>query len=162
MSAAPLVYPNLHHVGVVVRDMDEAAKDDAVRFGLSHIVRRCTMHVDGALYRGRRVSYSAEVGFVELGNLAIEVIQPIGNDASPYRDALAERGETTHHLAFVVPSIERHLEMARTVNAPVSVVLDAPLPGGRGRFTYVAGLVHGALIELIEFESSAPSAEQPP
>ena len=145
-------YPNLNHVGVVVRDIDQAERDNSNRFGLSAIARRFTLNIENALYQGKTVSFSAEFGFIELGNTMLELIQPFGNDPSPYLDALQERGgENTHHLAYLVPSIDEHLEMARKSNAPLSVLFDAKLPDWMGRYVYVDGLVHGVLIELTEF-----------
>ncbi len=124
------LYPNLHHVGVVVRDINQAGRDNTERFGLGAVVRRTTLHVENALYRGKRVTYSAEFGFIDLGNAVIELIQPVGSEPSPYFDALNERGDNTHHLAYVIPSIEQHLEAARNVNASPSLLLDASLPAG--------------------------------
>jgi hypothetical protein len=147
-------YPNLNHVGVVVRDIDQAGRDNSNRFGLSAIARRFTLHIENALYQGKTVTFSAEFGFIELGNTMLELIQPLVNDPSPYLDALQETGgggENTHHLAYLVPSIDEHLDMARKSNAPLSVLFDAKLPDWMGRYVYVDGLVHGVLIELMEF-----------
>ena len=147
-------YPNLNHVGTVVRDIDQAGRDNSSQFGLSPISRRFKLRIENALYRGKTVTFSAEFGFVELGNTMLESIQPLGNDPSPYLDALQERGgegENTHHLAYLVPSIDEHLEMARKSNAPLSVLFDAKLPDWMGRYVYIDGLVHGVLIELMEF-----------
>jgi hypothetical protein len=143
-------YPNLNHVGIVVRDIDQAGRDNSNRFGLSAIARRFTLHVENAFYRGKTVTFSAEFGFIELGNTMLELIQPLGNDPSPYLEALQERGgENTHHLAYLVPSIDEHLKEAYKSNA--SVLFDAKLPDWMGRYVYIDGLVHGVLIELMEF-----------
>ena len=145
-------YPNLNHVGTVVRDIDQAGRDNSSQFGLSPIARRFKLRIENALYRGKTVTFSAEFGFAELGNTMLELIQPLGNDPSPYLDALQERGgDNTHHLAYLVPSIDEHLEMARKSNAPLSVLFDAKLPDWMGRYVYIDGLVHGVLIELMEF-----------
>ena len=146
-------YPNLNHVGVVVRDIDQAERDNSNRFGLSAIASRFTLHIENALYQGKTVTFSAEFGFVELGNTMLELIQPLGNDPSPYLDALQERvgGANTHHLAYLAPSIDEHLEMGRKSNALLSVLFDAKLPDWMGHYVYVDGLVHGVLIELMEF-----------
>jgi catechol 2,3-dioxygenase-like lactoylglutathione lyase family enzyme len=149
-----IAYPKLNHVGVVVANMDEADRDVTSRFGLAGIVRRATLHFADALYRGTRISFAADFGYVELGNTSLELIQPVGSDPSPYRDVLGERGESLHHLAYVVPSIEERLSTARQADAPVSIVLDGRIPDGQGRFVYVEGLVPGALVELLEFSGS--------
>jgi Glyoxalase/Bleomycin resistance protein/Dioxygenase superfamily len=144
-------YPNLNHVGIVVRDIDQAGRDNSNRFGLSDIARRFTLYIENALYRGKTVTFSAEFAFIELGNTMVELIQPLGNDPSPYLDALQERGENTHHLAYLVPSIDEHLKKAHKSNASLSVLFDAKLPEWMGRYVYIDGLVHGVLIELMEF-----------
>lgn len=144
------VYPKLSHVGIVVANMDEADRDAASRFGLPRLVRRATLQFPDALYRGTRISFAAVFGYVELGNTSFELIQPIGSDPSPYRDVLEQRGESVHHIAFVVPSIDQRLTAARQAGAPASVVVDGKIPDGQGRFVYVEGLLHGALVELLE------------
>jgi methylmalonyl-CoA/ethylmalonyl-CoA epimerase len=150
-----IVYPKLSHVGIIVGNMDAAGRDASARLGLPGIVRRATLHFADALYRGTRISFAADFGYVEMGNTSLELIQPIGSDPSPYRDVLDEHGDSMHHLAYVVPSIEQRLLTARQANAPVSVVLDGQIPGGEGRFVYVEGLLHGALVELLELTGSA-------
>jgi len=142
--------PALHHVGVIVRDMDAAAADNAALFGVGGVVRRKTMRFENALYRGERVTYSAEFGFQDLGNTSIELIQPLGADRSPYLDALEASGDCTHHLACFVPSIDAHLEQARRVSPDLAVLVESATPDGSIRFVYVDGLVRGVLMELME------------
>jgi catechol 2,3-dioxygenase-like lactoylglutathione lyase family enzyme len=149
-----IVYPKLSHVGIVVGDMAEVGRDVTSRFGLPGIVRRETLRFADALYRGTRISFAADFGYVELGNTSLELIQPIGSEPSPYRDVLEERGDSVHHLAYVVPSIDQRLFTARQADAPVSILLDGKIPGGQGRFVYVEGLVPGALVELLEYSGS--------
>jgi catechol 2,3-dioxygenase-like lactoylglutathione lyase family enzyme len=151
-SSETRLYPHLHHVGIVVRDLEAAGHDDSAWFGLGDVVGRFTLHAERARYRGDEVTFAAEFGFLDLGNTQLELIQPVGSDQSPYLDALHEHGEQIHHLAFVVPSIERHVETARAANPNVAVVFDTDIPGGR--FVYVEGMIHGTLIELIEFTGS--------
>ena len=76
-------------------------------------------------------------------------------DRSPYLDALNERGENTHHIAFIVPSIDAHLETARAANPDLSLLLAADLPGNVARFVYVEGLIPGAVAELIKMKPKA-------
>jgi hypothetical protein len=149
------LYPNLHHVGIVVRSIEETGKDNAERFGLGPVTGRFRFRAEQTLYRGARVSFSADFGYIELGTAVMELIQPIGTDPSPFLDALRDRGETLHHLAFVVPSIDEHLAAARKTNHACTVVIDAPLMEGQGRFAYVEGLIHGSLTELIEIARKA-------
>jgi catechol 2,3-dioxygenase-like lactoylglutathione lyase family enzyme len=157
-NLAAIAYPRLNHVGIVVSDMAEVGRDVAARFGLPGIVRRETLRFADAVYRGTRISFAADFGYVELGNTSLELIQPIGSEPSPYRDVLEERGVSMHHLAYVVPSIEQRLLTARQAGAPVSIVLDGQIPAGQGRFIYVDGLVPGALVELLEYSATKPAS----
>ena len=142
--------PNLHHIGVVVRDIDAAARDNVARCGLAGLTRRRILRFENALYHGERVTFSAEFAFHDLENTAIELIQPLEGDRSPYLDALNERGECTHHLAWFVPSIDAHLATARHENPQLAVVVEAATADGAIRFVYVEGLVRGVLVELLE------------
>ena len=150
-----IVYPKLSHVGIIVGNMDEADRELAARFGLPRVVRRATLYFEDAMYRGARISFGADFGYVEMGNTSLELIQPIGNEASPYREIVDQRGASVHHLAYVVPSIEQRLFTARAAGAPVSLVLDGKIPDGQGRFVYVEGLIPGTLVELLELSGGA-------
>jgi hypothetical protein len=150
IPSAGAAIPDLHHVGVIVRDMDAAARDNVARFGLGGLVRRSTMRFENAIYRGERITYSAEFAFHDLGNTTIELIQPLGGDRSPYLDALEASGECTHHLACFVPSIDAHLAAARLRNPALAVLVESATPDGAIRFVYVEGLVRGVLMELME------------
>jgi catechol 2,3-dioxygenase-like lactoylglutathione lyase family enzyme len=149
-----IVYPKLSHVGIIVENLDDADRELTSRFGLPGIARRATLHFTGALYRATHISFGADFGYVDLGNTLLELIQPIGSEPSPYRDVLDERGQCVHHLAYVVPSIEKCLFTARETGAPLSIMLDGRIPDGQGRFVYVEGLVPGALVELLELPDS--------
>jgi hypothetical protein len=150
-----IAYPKLNHVGFVVENMEAVGRGITLHFGLPAVVRRETLHFSGALYRDTRVSFAADFGYVELGNTSLELIQPVGSGPSPYRDVLQERGETMHHLAYVVGSIDERLLMAWEAGAALTIAVDGLIPDGRGRFVYVEGLVPGALIELLEYSERA-------
>ena len=147
VDAAPTL-PPLYHVGIVVADLRSAGGDFERRYG--HAQERVfDLQVEDALVQGRRQSFSARYGFVPLGNTDIELIQPLEGD-SPYTQFLEEHGEGIHHIAFVVDSIEAHLEHLQRESPGLSVLLDATIMGGASRFVYVEGTAHGAVLELIE------------
>ena len=105
-----------------------------------------------ALLRQDRVCFGARYHFLTLGTTELEVIAPIGDEPSPYREFLAAGGLGMHHLAFVVPSIDEHL----AARSGLDVVLDARLQPD-GRFVYVEGLLAGVLVELIQMPSLPPA-----
>jgi hypothetical protein len=56
-------------------------------FGGAVRIQERGQHADGS-GSGTRISFAADFGYVEMGNTSFELIQPIGNDPSPYRDVL--------------------------------------------------------------------------
>jgi methylmalonyl-CoA/ethylmalonyl-CoA epimerase len=133
--------PPLHHVGVVVHDIDATVDAYTRQFGLGPVVESVDLNVRDASYLGGTVSFSARYSFLELGNAQIELIQTL-EGRSPYTDALEQRGEGPHHLAFVVPSIDDYVEPGS------ELVLRAAVPEQGAEFAYVdAG--GGLLVELL-------------
>lgn len=139
--------PPLHHVGIVVADMEAAADDYRRRWGVE-TVDVTEMTFPGVTYEGREIALTATYGFVRTGASEIEFIQP-GSTPSPYADFLDRNGgDGVHHLAYVVERAEAYLEQLAEAGAP-DVLLDAPLGDDGGRFVYVDGAAHGPVVELI-------------
>jgi len=151
-TGAVAAYPNLDHVGFVVKDADTAMRDVLARFGLDPAKADCiTGRVTGS-YEGNDVSYSGKFCMVDIGDRRLEFIEPVGSDPSPYLDALRARGDAMHHVAFMVPSIDARLERDRQHNPALHVVQDARLEG-LGRYVYVEGVIPGTLVEYAELPS---------
>ena len=121
----------LHHIGVAVRDLDEAITRHA-KLGLK------------LAHREKVPSQKVEVAFV--GDRPwIELVS--GPGVSKFID---NRGEGQHHMAFAVPSIIE--ELARQNARGAALIDEAPRPGAWGH--HVAFLhpkdQGGVLIELVE------------
>jgi catechol 2,3-dioxygenase-like lactoylglutathione lyase family enzyme len=153
------IYPNLAHIAFVVKDLDQAVHDAAARFGFDEakVPPKTRVDVADALYRGKKVSFSADFCLVELGNTQLEFIQPVSGP-SPYADALKGKASAVlHHAAFVVPSIDEQLARARQQNPALTVVLDAKLAQADLRYVYVDGVLPGILVEYIQYGRATPS-----
>lgn len=140
--------PPLFHVGIVVHNLETAAKDLERCHGVTQD-RVVELHVDDALWRGQTTAFGARYAFLPLGNTELELIQPLEGE-SPYSEFLASSGEGIHHLAFLVDSVESHLAQLREESPDLSIELDASFMDGAARFVYLAGTMHGAVLELIE------------
>jgi hypothetical protein len=158
---ADTMYPEIYHIGIVVESIEDAARANAGFLGGADFYWRFRLTAEDALYRGERVSYSADFALMDLGNIKLELIEPIGNDRSPYRDLLDHGGESFHHVAYVVPSINEHLDASRVGGADPKIILDARQPDGAGRYVYVEGLIRGTIVELIE-RWAKPAQESAP
>jgi methylmalonyl-CoA/ethylmalonyl-CoA epimerase len=128
--------PQLHHVAVVVADLDEAvARYGALGFGDAERFNLPEQAVEVA-------TFPAGAGWVEL-------IHPT-DPAGPIARYLAKRGEGLHHVAYAVPDLERALrELAAN---GVRLIDSAPRTGAHG---WRIAFIHpescgGVLTELVQ------------
>uniref|UniRef100_A0A7V3PTT8 Methylmalonyl-CoA epimerase n=1 Tax=candidate division WOR-3 bacterium TaxID=2052148 RepID=A0A7V3PTT8_UNCW3 len=123
------------HIAIAVNSVAEAAGFYAQQLGLKLTGKETVPH--------RKVT----VGFIQLGETKIELVQPDAPDA-PVARFLAERGPGLHHICFEVDDIEA--EFQRLKDAGVRIVDPAPQPGADGTKAF---FIHpkatgGVLIEL--------------
>ncbi|MEM3576998.1 MAG: methylmalonyl-CoA epimerase [Candidatus Bathyarchaeia archaeon] len=132
------MFVGIDHVGVAVRNLDDAVKvySETLGFKLEGI------HV----LHERKV----KVAFLSSGGEGqIELLEPIGSD-SPVAKFLESRGEGIHHIAVKVENIEKALEEFKRKN--VILVDEKPRNGAEGaKITFIhPKSTKGVLLELIE------------
>ncbi len=124
------------HVAVAVPSIDDAF----AKF----------QRVLGVAMEGRELvaSQKVEAAMLPLGDAAIELIEPKGNDA--VARFLATRGPGLHHIAVEVEGIEEVLALLKSREVPL--IDEVPRIGAHG---HKVAFVHpkatgGVLIELVE------------
>jgi methylmalonyl-CoA epimerase len=137
-SALPqgLGIDKIHHVAVVVREMDAALGLYRDKLGLD---------VDAVM----EMDYDhVIVGFLPVGDTKIELVQPTDDTTGTAR-FLESKGEGFHHVCFEVPDIQAALDKLASMGL---VLIDAaPRKGGEGPVAFVhPKSCHGVLVELIE------------
>jgi len=132
------VFIGLDHVGVVVKNLDEAISvyKDILGFELKGI------HV--LTERKVRVAFIATGGQTN-----IELVEPLSSDSTVAK-ALETRGEGIHHIAVEVKGIESILEELKRKN--VTLIDETPKAGAEGkRIAFVhPKSTKGVLLELVE------------
>lgn len=126
----------IHHVAIVVRDMEEAFLfyRDALGLRLHNITALEDEGVKAAV--------------LDLGNGEIELLEPIRPDTGVAR-FLERRGEGLHHLTLETDGIEG--EMERLGGRGVRLIDQAPRRGLAGRICFIhPSSSHGVLIELAQ------------
>ncbi|MGB9742052.1 MAG: methylmalonyl-CoA epimerase [candidate division WOR-3 bacterium] len=123
------------HIAIAVNSVDQAAGFYAEQLGLKLTGRETVPH------RG------VTVGFIQIGDSKIELVQPDKPDA-PVARFLAERGPGLHHICFEVDNIDA--EFSRLKAAGVRIVDPEPQTGAGGTRAF---FIHpkstgGVLIEL--------------
>lgn len=127
----------LHHIGVVVEDLDAAAEQyAALGFTGGERMSVPEQAIEAIVYP------AGDHGWVEL-------ISPTDPDG-PIARFMGKRGEGMHHVAYKVPDIEAAL--TRLADSGVRLIDETPRKGTHG---WTIGFVHpestnGVLTELVQ------------
>ncbi|MCX7669140.1 MAG: VOC family protein, partial [Anaerolineae bacterium] len=99
-----------------------------------------------AQYKGQPTTARAKLAFFRLGQVSLELIEPIG-EPSTWNDQLQEHGDSLHHIAFRIQGMQEKLALLASLGIPL--VQKGEYKGGR--YAYVDGVAQlGATIELLE------------
>jgi methylmalonyl-CoA epimerase len=126
----------IHHVGVVVTDLDEAVRTYERLFG-------------GRLeHRARVEEQGVEAATIRVGDARIELLAALGDD-TPVGRFLAKRGPGMHHVAYEVDDVAASL--SELAAAGVELIDSEPRQGLFGlevAFVHPES-VHGVLSEVV-------------
>ena len=127
----------IHHIGIVVRDLDVARKTFETLLGVA-----------GGPTKSSQEAGLATIDF-KVGDSGVELLGTLRDDTS-YARFLSERGEGIHHLAYGVKDIEAAAEQLKSVGFRPRT--EKPLVGMHGvRILFFEPTeIHGVLTELVE------------
>jgi methylmalonyl-CoA epimerase len=137
MGMPALEVPRLHHIGIVVRDMDEAIALYAARLGL-HAER--VEPPAGSLL---------QFAIIHLGDVELELLASSAAE-SPIANFLERRGPGVHHLALLTRDVRSAQDAAAARG--LERLSPAPLPGINGTLTcfFHPRSSLGVLFEFVE------------
>jgi methylmalonyl-CoA epimerase len=126
----------INHIGIVVRDIQEALKvyETALGLPLNQVVEVPDQKV--------------KVAFLPIGESNVELVQPLdeGTGAAKF---LEKRGEGIHHVCIEVDNIEASL--AKLKDHGVPLIDESPRRGAHGSVAFVHPKgMHGVLVELMQ------------
>jgi lactoylglutathione lyase/methylmalonyl-CoA/ethylmalonyl-CoA epimerase len=128
----------IDHIGIVVRNIQEALKvyETALGLPLREVVEVPDQRV--------------EVAFLPIGESNIELVQPTTDDTGIAK-FLEKRGEGIHHVCIEVDDVEAALTRLKAHG--VQLIDEVPRQGAHGRVAFVHPKgAHGVLIELVEHD----------
>ncbi|MDQ6711324.1 MAG: methylmalonyl-CoA epimerase [Candidatus Dormibacteraeota bacterium] len=129
----------IDHVGIAVRDLDQAIQVYERRLGLR------------ASGRERLEAEGIEIAMIPVGESRIELITPISPESRVHK-FLADRGEAVHHVAYASDDVRASLERAGSDGAELlDVVPRAGAHGTRIGFVHPKS-VCGVLTEFVEVD----------
>lgn len=135
-------------IGLIVRDIEKSAQAYSEVFGLPRpdVIITDTVDVAKTNYRGASTTARAKLAFFDMGQVSLELIEPVG-EPSTWQEFLNEKGEGVHHIAFRIKGTEQ--VVAYLEGKGIDVVQQGYYTGGM--YTYVDSTsVLGVVLELLE------------
>ncbi len=135
-------------IGLVVRDIELTAKVYADVFGMDmpDIIITDPEDISHIRFRGAPTSARAKLAFFRMGDVSLELIEPVGGP-STWKEFLDEHGEGVHHIAFRIEGMDRVLTYLEGKGIPV--VQRGDYTGGRYAYVDSAPSL-GVILELLE------------
>ena len=135
-------------VAIVVRDIERTTQAFAKLFGVDVPSANLTDPEAQAhtRYRGASTDARAKLAFFQLGQLSLELIEPVGGP-STWQEYLDTCGEGVHHLAFMVQGMDGVI--AKLAELEMPAVQRGDYTGGR--YAYIDSVPQlKVALELLE------------
>jgi catechol 2,3-dioxygenase-like lactoylglutathione lyase family enzyme len=135
-------------VAIVTSDIDAKARAWAELLGVpAPEIRETASAAETQIrYRGQPTPARAKLAFFRLGQVSLELIEPIDRP-STWGDQLDQHGDSLHHIAFRIKGMAEKLALLDDLGIPL--VQKGEYKGGR--YAYVDGIEKlGATLELLE------------
>ncbi|HKV55833.1 MAG TPA: methylmalonyl-CoA epimerase [Candidatus Binataceae bacterium] len=130
------MFKRIHHVGVVVANLDQALAFWRDALGL-HLSKTAVIQDQGV-----------KAALLKAGESEIELLEPLNPDNGVGK-FLARRGGGLHHLCFETENVERELEEARAKG--IQLIDQKPRPGLAGMICFLhPKATRGVLVEYAQ------------
>jgi methylmalonyl-CoA/ethylmalonyl-CoA epimerase len=137
-------------IGIVVRDIRQAARAYAAAFGIPEpeIAPIAADEFAHTLYQGEASNATGLGAYFTMGNIEMELIQPLGGP-STWEEFLRTHGEGIHHVAVKTDDMEASKQLL------ASQGMETIQQGGwdGGQYAYVEATSQlGMILELLHFD----------
>jgi methylmalonyl-CoA/ethylmalonyl-CoA epimerase len=148
MSSQNLGSTTLAQVALVVHDIEKSSRLYADIFGMPvpEIITIDPGQDVSMTFKGQPSNAQAKLAFFQLGQVQLELIQPLGGE-STWQDVLDRKGESLHHIAFWVEGMQASVDFLKERGIPMIQRGDM----GPGQYAYFDGEGPlGITLELLE------------
>jgi len=148
MTSSSLGDNKVMQVGLIVENIEAAVQAWSLVLGVEppSIVTTDPFDIANTRYQGSPSPAQAKLAFFDLGQVTLELIQPIG-EPSTWNDQLVAHGSSLHHVAFEIKGMEQHI--GSLAEHGLQLIQQGEYTGGR--YAYLDGQKKfGAVIELLE------------
>jgi len=135
-------------VGIIVANIEAKAKTwaDVLGLPIPEIIISDAVETAETEYQGKSTPARAKLAFFNLGQVDLELIEPI-DGPSTWKDQLDQHGESLHHIAFVINGMQEKVAYLDSKGIPL--IQRGEYTGGR--YAYVDGTAQlGTILELLE------------
>ncbi|HEX3053755.1 MAG TPA: VOC family protein [Aggregatilineaceae bacterium] len=139
---------NVTQIGLVVRNIADAAQAWSALLGVPvpEIITTDPVEKAHTEYQGQPSTARAKLAFFHLGQVDIELIEPLG-EPSTWRDQLNAHGTSLHHIAFQIKGMKDQIAALADLGLPL--VQKGEYEGGR--YAYLDAQEQlGTVLELLE------------
>jgi catechol 2,3-dioxygenase-like lactoylglutathione lyase family enzyme len=139
-------------VAIVCRDVDATSRRWAAMLGVAPPQIRTTKpgHEVKVMYHGRPSEGQAKLAFIKLGQVTLELIEPVGGDTS-WKEFLDANGEGVQHIAFQVQDLDKTIKSFDGMGVPV--LHQGRYDDDSGAYVYVDSKKQlGVTLELLHSE----------
>ena len=137
----------VNQVGIVVRDMEKIIENYREIFGIS-FPKVVVPEYFNRVYRGKPENFRMKIGLTMMGDLQIELIQPLEGKTT-YGEFLEKWGEGIHHLGFGVNNLDERVAAFQKLG--VGVLMSGERVGAKFAYMDTEGSV-GIIVELFQRE----------
>ena len=147
-----IMFKEIVHVCIVVRDVEKTAKVFAEKFGVGPFRIR-TVHTpfSRAMVRGKPTEYTLKFGHAKMGPIALELVETVSGKTI-YQEFLERHGEGLHHIGVPTP-LPYTAEIERWRRQGIEILQGNAMDNPEEGWAYMdtQGLV-GCIIEILSFQ----------
>lgn len=137
-------------IAVVVRDLDAAADAYCSLLGVEKptVLKEGKPEVTQVVYRGESTEAKCRFMFIKTPLIEIELIEP-GDSPSTWKEHLDTKGESVHHIAFLVENLDEKVAELEAMGYPL--IQKGYFFTGNGKYAYMDTVSdYHVIIELLE------------
>ena len=138
----------LTQVGIIVADIEATARAWAnlLNLPVPEIIITDPAELARTEYKGQPTAARAKLAFFKLGQVDLELIEPI-DGPSTWKDQLDHKGQSLHHIAFEIDGMDEKIKLLEKQGLQLAQRGDY----SGGRYAYIDGTARlGAILELLE------------
>lgn len=150
-SGAESSFTKVIQIGLVVEDVEKTV-ERLTSLGIGPFRQMSLSPEREEWFRGKRMYADFKIYGAAIGDVQIELIQPLSGD-SPHKEFLETNGEGIQHIACAVDDVQKAADTLAGQGA--DVLMRAKFPGGGG-VAYMDLNAGGLIVELIQRRREPP------